>query len=124
MCMPHVKVYTCQEQPAGTLAYVLLTSANLSKAAWGEFQKNNTQLFMRSYELGVLLLPEPGETFRPMQELLELRRQGQSPPAGTTWMPLPFDLPAMRYGPDDSIWVWDAPDDRPDIFGQPFRPDE
>lgn len=32
-------------------------SANLSKAAWGALEKNNTQIMVRSYELGVLYLP-------------------------------------------------------------------
>lgn len=40
--------------------FVLLStlhSANLSKAAWGALEKNNTQMMVRSYELGVLYLP-------------------------------------------------------------------
>lgn len=32
-------------------------SANLSKAAWGAYEKSKTQLMIRSYELGVLFLP-------------------------------------------------------------------
>lgn len=32
-------------------SWFLLTSANLSKAAWGALQKNNTQLMIRSYEV-------------------------------------------------------------------------
>ena len=34
--------------------WVLLTSANLSRAAWGDVQKKGAQLMVRSYELGVL----------------------------------------------------------------------
>ena len=33
-------------------------SANLSKAAWGALEKNGQQLMIRSYEIGVLLLPK------------------------------------------------------------------
>jgi hypothetical protein len=33
-------------------------SANLSKAAWGATEKNGSQLMIRSYELGVLFLPQ------------------------------------------------------------------
>jgi tyrosyl-DNA phosphodiesterase-1 len=36
---------------------VCLTSANLSKAAWGALQKGNTQLMIRIFEIGVLFLP-------------------------------------------------------------------
>lgn len=34
-----------------------VSSANLSKAAWGAFEKNGSQLMIRSYEIGVLFLP-------------------------------------------------------------------
>jgi tyrosyl-DNA phosphodiesterase-1 len=37
--------------------YKLGFSANLSKAAWGVLEKKGTQLRIRSYEIGVLLLP-------------------------------------------------------------------
>lgn len=33
-------------------------SANLSKAAWGSMEKQNSQLMIRSYEIGVLFLPK------------------------------------------------------------------
>ena len=38
--------------------FFILTSSNLSKAAWGQLQKQGTQLFIRSYEAGILLLPK------------------------------------------------------------------
>ncbi|XP_041023489.1 tyrosyl-DNA phosphodiesterase 1 isoform X5 [Juglans microcarpa x Juglans regia] len=57
--MPHIKTYT--RYNGQQLAWFLLTSANLSKAAWGALQKNNTQLMIRSYELGVLFLPSSTE---------------------------------------------------------------
>lgn len=43
---PHVSVCVCMR-----------SSANLSKAAWGALEKNNTQMMIRSYELGVLFVP-------------------------------------------------------------------
>ena len=33
-------------------------SANLSKAAWGNYEKNKSQFMIRSYEIGVLFLPQ------------------------------------------------------------------
>ncbi|PIO68976.1 hypothetical protein TELCIR_09216 [Teladorsagia circumcincta] len=51
--MPHVKTYT--DIVDGVPQWILVTSANLSKAAWGDLQKNKTQLMVRSYELGVLI---------------------------------------------------------------------
>lgn len=39
------------------LSLCVCFSANLSKAAWGALEKNNTQVMVRSYELGVLYVP-------------------------------------------------------------------
>ena len=41
----------------GQLAYMLLASHNMSKAAWGALERKGAQLHIRHYELGVLLLP-------------------------------------------------------------------
>ena len=38
------------------IRWFLLTSSNLSKAAWGALQKNNTQLMIRSYEVLIMML--------------------------------------------------------------------
>ena len=54
--MPHIKTYT-RIYGLNSIAWHLLTSANLSRAAWGEFQKGNTQLHIKSFELGVFLCP-------------------------------------------------------------------
>jgi tyrosyl-DNA phosphodiesterase-1 len=42
--MPHMKSYTRACDADGSLAWVAVTSANLSKAAWGELQKDATQV--------------------------------------------------------------------------------
>jgi tyrosyl-DNA phosphodiesterase-1 len=39
------------------LWWFLLTSANLSQAAWGKRQRNGDTLYIKSYEMGVLFLP-------------------------------------------------------------------
>mmetsp|Transcript_19666 Transcript_19666/g.33127 ORF Transcript_19666/g.33127 Transcript_19666/m.33127 type:complete len:673 (+) Transcript_19666:74-2092(+) len=39
------------------LQWFLLTSANLSQAAWGKKQRNGHILYIKSYEMGVLFLP-------------------------------------------------------------------
>ena len=39
------------------LAYLLLGSHNLSRAAWGVLQHEGARLYIQHYELGVLLLP-------------------------------------------------------------------
>ncbi|KAJ3227694.1 tyrosyl-DNA phosphodiesterase 1 [Clydaea vesicula] len=59
MAIPHIKTYCrISNTVEDRLGWFLLSSCNLSKAAWGELQKQNTQLQIRSFELGVLLYPE------------------------------------------------------------------
>ncbi|GLI60365.1 hypothetical protein VaNZ11_002490 [Volvox africanus] len=60
--MPHIKTYT--RYRGQQLAWFLLASHNLSKAAWGDLQKNGTQLMIRSYELGVLVTPALEAAYR------------------------------------------------------------
>ena len=52
---PHIKSY-CRAN-GQRAAYVLVTSANLSAAAWGQLQRDSTQLAVRHYELGLLFTP-------------------------------------------------------------------
>ncbi|RKO84706.1 tyrosyl-DNA phosphodiesterase I, partial [Blyttiomyces helicus] len=54
---PHIKTYA-RISETGTLSWFLVTSSNLSKAAWGAVQKNGAQLEIKSFELGVLVHPE------------------------------------------------------------------
>lgn len=58
--MPHIKSYfvyeTSVEAGLLTMNWFLLTSANLSQAAWGIYEKNGSQLYIKSYEIGVLFL--------------------------------------------------------------------
>ncbi|ORZ27742.1 tyrosyl-DNA phosphodiesterase I [Lobosporangium transversale] len=57
--MPHIKTFTRvtrKENDGDYLSWFLLTSANLSKPAWGEM-KSNSVFSIQSYELGVLVFP-------------------------------------------------------------------
>lgn len=66
--MPHIKTYTRiyydEDKKKNLIAWHLLTSANLSRAAWGEYQKNKTQMYIKSFELGVLFCPSLWEVRR------------------------------------------------------------
>lgn len=56
--MPHVKSY-CRISPCCTeMSWFLLTSANLSKAAWGKQNKSDRSNYIMSHEAGVLFLPQ------------------------------------------------------------------
>jgi hypothetical protein len=64
--MPHIKTFLryapapyapSTQQQHHRLAWMIVTSSNLSKAAWGALEKNGSQLFIRSYEIGVAFVP-------------------------------------------------------------------
>ena len=74
--MPHIKTYlrysSCpaeEQKDSGcpSADWLLVTSANLSRAAWGDAQKKGTQLMVRSYELGVLFVGSEEGAVRPWE---------------------------------------------------------
>ncbi len=72
----------------GEKGWFLLTSENLSRAAWGSLQKNETQLFIRSYELGVLFIPSSrkvgGEVVEERKEATDTTRESSSSTTATS----------------------------------------
>ncbi|CAI5448701.1 unnamed protein product [Caenorhabditis angaria] len=89
--MPHCKSYV--KLVDGEIEWQVVTSANLSKAAWGEFQKNNTQLCIRSYEIGVLI-------------------------TNPNRCQLPYDYPIVKYQKSDKPWTTDEKHEESDVFGK------
>ncbi|KAL6840568.1 hypothetical protein ACP4OV_029432 [Aristida adscensionis] len=136
--MPHIKTFT--RYNGQNIAWFLLTSSNLSKAAWGALQKNNTQLMIRSYELGVLFLPQ---TLQSIPKFSCTEKNGaslESLPLGKTiktklatlcWksdeeketsteivrLPVPYQLPPQFYGAEDVPWSWDRRYTKKDVYG-------
>ncbi|PSS04715.1 Tyrosyl-DNA phosphodiesterase [Actinidia chinensis var. chinensis] len=140
--MPHIKTYT--RYNGQNLAWLLLTSSNLSKAAWGVLQKNNSQLMIRSYELGVLFTPSlmkhgcgfsctdegnsseikcsrPSESSEVKRtKLVTLAWQGSKTTDSSEVIPLPvpYKLPPEPYSPEDVPWSWDRQYNKKDVYGQ------
>ncbi|MQM11219.1 hypothetical protein Taro_044118 [Colocasia esculenta] len=139
--MPHIKSYT--RYSGQKLAWFLLTSANLSKAAWGALQKNNSQLFIRSYELGVLFLPyklqgrAPSFSCTDSGHLAEVPSKNHDEERKETkfatlcWqenkttdlcnvirLPVPYELPPPPYTSEDVPWSWDRRYTKRDVYGQ------
>ncbi|XP_024530041.1 tyrosyl-DNA phosphodiesterase 1 [Selaginella moellendorffii] len=141
--MPHIKTFVRFRENA--LAWVCLTSSNLSKAAWGALQKNKTQLMIRSYELGVVFLPsmlskfknrysctedlplinenEACKTGAPNVKLYTLAAtesmdEEEDTNAKIIRLPLPYALPPPRYSSQDEPWKWDKQYLHPDVYGK------
>nr|XP_035118039.2 tyrosyl-DNA phosphodiesterase 1 isoform X4 [Callithrix jacchus] len=117
--MPHIKTYMRPSPDFSKIAWFLITSANLSKAAWGALEKNGTQLMIRSYELGVLFLPSAFglDSFKVKQKFFA----GSQEPMTT--FPVPYDLPPELYGSKDRPWIWNIPYVKaPDTHGNMWVP--
>ncbi|KAL9456276.1 hypothetical protein AB3S75_005491 [Citrus x aurantiifolia] len=140
--MPHIKTFA--RYNGQKLAWFLLTSANLSKAAWGALQKNNSQLMIRSYELGVLFLPSakrhgcgfsctsnivPSEIKSGSTETSQIQKtklvtltwHGSSDAGASSevvYLPVPYELPPQRYSSEDVPWSWDKRYTKKDVYGQ------
>ncbi|TTE07143.1 Tyrosyl-DNA phosphodiesterase 1 [Bagarius yarrelli] len=104
--MPHIKTYMRTSPDFSQLAWFLVTSANLSKAAWGALEKNNTQMMVRSYELGVLFMPSAFNmiTFPVERNIFPVS-------SSSTGFPVPFDLPPLRYSSKVPQFVHDISED-------------
>ncbi|XP_058768461.1 tyrosyl-DNA phosphodiesterase 1-like [Vicia villosa] len=141
--MPHIKTFARYNNQ--NLAWFLLTSANLSKAAWGALQKNNSQLMIRSYELGVLFLPSvlkrrcgfsctghvkksqdkcatQGTSETKKTKLVTLaaptRDTIHSSSEVIIQLPVPYELPPLPYSSEDVPWSWDRRYFKKDDYGQ------
>ncbi|GAA5815332.1 hypothetical protein MFLAVUS_008838 [Mucor flavus] len=99
--MPHIKTYTRVYQDTDgqpSVAWHLLTSSNLSRAAWGEYQINETQLYIKSFELGVFFCPSLWEddskevVLRPATNSRAYAEKRKA-----VKVRLPYDLPLVRH---------------------------
>ncbi|KAG5344353.1 TYDP1 phosphodiesterase, partial [Acromyrmex heyeri] len=94
--MPNIKSYTRISPNSKSIPWFLLTSANLSKAAWGSIKQYGYSI--RNYEAGVLFVPKfiTGTTTFPV---------GEEEDAAVPMFPIPYDLPLSRYESGDSPFV-------------------
>ncbi|XP_056022716.1 tyrosyl-DNA phosphodiesterase 1-like isoform X3 [Ostrea edulis] len=115
--MPHIKTY-CRPSPDwGEAAWFLVTSSNLSKAAWGALEKKGSQLMIRSFEIGVLFVPQflnGKSVFKCSSKLRDAEQKS---------FVLPYDLPPRAYTKEDEPWIWDiAHKELPDSNGNMWCP--
>ncbi|PIK48921.1 putative tyrosyl-DNA phosphodiesterase 1-like [Apostichopus japonicus] len=89
---PHLKSYSLLSPDSKKAAWFMVTSANMSKAAWGMLEKNSSQLMIRSYEIGVLFLPH---LFDENCKQFSVSEEEKS--ESYLHFPLPWDVPLEPY---------------------------
>lgn len=107
--VPHLKTYFQLGADHESMQWLLVTSHNLSMAAWGntirpQFCRPESRLMIRSWELGVFVSPSLLRASRlvpwsPQREFLD----------GDVTVPLPYKLIPDPYVPSDVPWAVDRP---------------
>lgn len=103
--MPHIKTY-CRWTDK-KLHWFVLTSANVSRAAWGSFNKSssiNVPLRINNYEAGVMFLPQ----FITGTDYFSLDPNDTTTPT----FPMVYDIPLTKYAIDDTPFLSDV------LFGE------
>lgn len=118
---PHIKTYT-RWNSDGELDWALLTSANISKQAWGD-EKNNI-MRISSWEIGVLIWPALyGEQARMVPTFLKntpdvsLGKNGET----IVGFRMPYSLPLKQYGSKELPWVATLSHSEPDWRGATWQ---
>ncbi|CZT06206.1 related to TDP1 Tyr-DNA phosphodiesterase [Rhynchosporium agropyri] len=105
---PHIKTFIrFTDEKKSSIDWMLLTSANLSKQAWGEATNAGGDVRICSYELGVVVWPELfGEksimvpTFKTDTPASDAGKEGEV----VIGARMPYDLPLVPYGKADLPW--------------------
>jgi tyrosyl-DNA phosphodiesterase-1 len=139
---PHIKTYIrFSNETHKTIDWAMVTSANLSKQAWGDVVNKKDEIWIQSWEAGVVVWPElfceckeERETImvpvfgkdRPGQEdvpgwgdarddmqTVEKQEKGKTVVA----FRMPYDLPLTSYGSSDRPWCATMQYSEPDWKG-------
>uniref|UniRef100_A0A2S2N9H3 Putative tyrosyl-DNA phosphodiesterase n=2 Tax=Schizaphis graminum TaxID=13262 RepID=A0A2S2N9H3_SCHGA len=98
--MPHLKTYCRISSCCTKMSWFLLTSANLSKAAWGRKLKSKDESnYIMAQEAGVLFLPNF------VTETDTFCIDETKPKKSKEYFSLPFDLPLTQYSDTDQPWT-------------------
>lgn len=122
---PHIKTFIRFSDDSCTrIDWTLVTSANLSKQAWGEMANKQGDVNIKSFEIGVLVCPQwlaDGEERVAMVPAFKKDK----PDVGNVveeldkiiGVRMPYDLPLTPYGEDEEPWCAERQHAEPDWKG-------
>ncbi|KAH0103549.1 phospholipase D/nuclease, partial [Aureobasidium melanogenum] len=130
---PHIKTFIrFSDNDCNKIDWTLVTSANLSKQAWGEMANKNREVNIASFEIGVLVCPQwlagEGEKASMVPAFKK-----DSPDVNTTsegfdrviGVRMPYDLPLAPYAGNEVPWCAERSHDEPDwkgVMWQTYNP--
>lgn len=123
---PHIKTYlrfSCED--CKTLDWAMMTSANLSKQAWGELPNKNGEVRIQSWELGVIVWPQlfaEDDTGAIMVPTFKQDTPADEPGSAETvvkiGLRMPYDLPLVPYAQGEKPWCNKVPHEELDWMGE------
>lgn len=126
LAAPHIKTYIRHGEKS--VDWALLTSANISKQAWGEAANASKEVRIASWEVGVLVWPAllTGDekatmecTFMKDTPAVDESREG-----AVVGLRVPYSLPLQAYSDTEVPWVATMSHREPDYFGRVYEIDE
>ncbi|KAH7121230.1 tyrosyl-DNA phosphodiesterase I [Dendryphion nanum] len=139
---PHIKTYIrFTDSTTRSIDWAMLTSANLSKQAWGDVVNAKGEIWIQSYEVGVVVWPgvfDDGKERGDGEEMVMVpvfARDGpvegdvvngggmQEGGKGRTIVGfrMPYDLPLEQYGKDEKPWCASSAYEEPDWMGRVWK---
>ncbi|KAM3077208.1 hypothetical protein ACMFMF_005118 [Clarireedia jacksonii] len=124
---PHIKTYVRFGDSSHTdIDWMLVTSANLSKQAWGEATNAAGEVRVCSYEIGVLVWPELFGDHAKMVPTFKTDNPGSGDVERGDLKVLvgarmPYDLPIVSYAEIDVPWCASSSYTEPDWMGQTWE---
>jgi tyrosyl-DNA phosphodiesterase-1 len=119
---PHIKTYIRYGgQSDQSIDWALVTSANLSKQAWGEAASNTEEVRIASYEIGVLVWPGLYAEDAVMKAtfLTDSLADGEVEEGrAAVALRMPYSLPLQAYARGEVPWVATASHPEPDWMGR------
>ncbi|KAI0426780.1 tyrosyl-DNA phosphodiesterase [Xylaria sp. FL1042] len=122
LAAPHIKTYIRYGDKS--IDWALLTSANLSKQAWGDATNKAGEVRIASWEIGVLVWPEllTGDSKATMIPTFKTDDPSGGDAEGDENAPVvglrvPYDLPLQKYGDSEMPWVGTMSYEEPDRNG-------
>ncbi|TDZ40563.1 putative tyrosyl-DNA phosphodiesterase [Colletotrichum spinosum] len=116
---PHIKTYIRYGEKS--IDWALVTSANISKQAWGEAAGASQEVRIASWEVGVLIWPSIIADEAMMLETFQQDTPPRDAAGGhrpVVRLRIPYNLPLQHYGQDEIPWVASMVHVEPDRMGR------